>query len=94
MKHRTLSLFTAGGLLLAAAFFFTPSATPKLGAEPAAAAQERHEGFEDMHRAEEALRNARAILAAAPGGYGGHRDKAIKKVDEALGEVHAAIEHH
>jgi hypothetical protein len=94
MKRKRLSLFAAAGLLLAGAFFFTPSATLKLGAEPAAPAQERREGFDDMHRAEEALRNARAILAAAPGEYGGHRDKAIKKVDEALGEVHQAIEHH
>jgi hypothetical protein len=62
--------------------------------ETAPAAQERHEGFEDMHRAEKLLREAQAVLAGAPGEYGGHRDKAIKRVYEALGEVHEAIEHH
>jgi hypothetical protein len=60
----------------------------------APAAQERREGFEDMHRAERLLKDARAVLAGAPGEYGGHRDKAIKRVDEALHEVHEAIEHH
>jgi hypothetical protein len=60
----------------------------------APAAQERREGFEDMRRAERLLKDARAILAGAPGEYGGHRDKAIKRVDEALHEVHEAIEHH
>jgi hypothetical protein len=60
----------------------------------APAAQEHHEGYEDMHHAQKLLQDARAVLAGAPGEYGGYRDKAIKKVDEALIEVQNAIKHH
>jgi hypothetical protein len=51
-------------------------------------------GIDDMHHAEAMLGDARAVLARAPGEYGGYRDKAIKKVDEALVEVQNAIKHH
>jgi hypothetical protein len=94
MKHRILKLFTAAGLMLATALIVSTFATPKATGGPLPAAQERHEAMEDFHRAEALLRDARGLLAAAPGEYGGHRDKAIKRIDEALGEVHEAIEHH
>jgi hypothetical protein len=51
-------------------------------------------GIDDMHHAEAMLRDARAVLGGAPGEYGGYRDKAIKKVDEAIVEVQNAIKHH
>jgi len=94
MKNRTTNLFAVAGLTLVSTLFLASSATSKPAAQPSPAAQERREGFEDMKRAEALLRDARALLAGAPGEYGGHRDKAIHKVDEALGEVHEAIEHH
>jgi len=31
-------------------------------------------------------------MAAAPGSFGGHRDKAMKYLDQALGEANQAIE--
>jgi hypothetical protein len=94
MKNRTLNVFTAAGFLLASALFFASSATPRPAGQPPAAPQERREAFEDLRRAEGLLRDARAILAAAPGEYGGHRDKAIHKIDEALGQIREAREYH
>jgi hypothetical protein len=94
MKNRTLNVFTAAGFLLASALFFASSATPRPAGQPSAEPQERREGFEDLRRAEALLRDARAILAAAPGEYGGHRDKAIHKIDEALGQIQEAKESH
>jgi hypothetical protein len=94
MKHRILNMFTAAGLALAVALIVSTFATPKATGGALPAAQERHEAREDFRRAEVLLRDARGLIAAAPGEYGGHRDKAIKRIDEALGEVHEAIEHH
>jgi hypothetical protein len=91
MKNWILNLVTTAGLLLAFVLTMTPpSARLAAGASPAP--QERREKVEDMHRAEQMLRDARAVLAGAPGEYAGHRDRAIKHVDAALGEVHEAIE--
>jgi hypothetical protein len=93
MKNWILNLVTTAALMLAFVLTVTPpSARLAAGAPPAP--QERREGFEDLRRAQRLLEDARAVLAAAPGEYGGHRDKAIKKVDEALWQVREAIEHH
>jgi hypothetical protein len=94
MKNNRLKWFTLAGVLVALVFGLSLSVPNGTARATVPAAQERHEGFEDMHHAEKLLREARAVLAGAPGGYGGHRDKAIKRVDEALHEVHEAIEHH
>jgi hypothetical protein len=94
MKHTRLNWLTLAGVLVALVFglsFSVPSGTARATAP---APQERHEGFEDMRRAEGLLRDARAVLAGAPGEYGGHRDRAIKRVDQALEEIHEAIRHH
>jgi hypothetical protein len=56
------------------------------------AAQEKHEAMADMRSASSLLQQARGLLAGAPGSFGGHRDKAIKRVDEALGEVNEALQ--
>ena len=91
MKNWILHLITTAGLMLAFVFVLTPpSARLAAGASPVP--QERREKVEDMRRAEQLLRDARAVLAGAPGEYSGHRDKAIVHVDAALGQVHEAIE--
>jgi len=94
MKHSRLNWLTLAGVLVALVFGLSLSAPSGTARATTPAAQERREGFEDMRRAEALLRDARGVLAGAPGGYGGHRDRAIKRVDEALHEVHEAIEHH
>ena len=100
MKRQILSLISwAGFLVLALLFVFvSPAVRGTTSGAGAVAngqpAQERHDAREDLHHAEDRLREARGLLAAAPGEYGGHRDKAIKKIDEALQEVHAAWESH
>jgi len=91
MKRWMQNVLVAAGLMLA--FLWTLSApSPRLSAGPLPAPQERREAFEDLRRAEQLLVDARAILAAAPGEYAGHRDKAIKYVDEALDQVRKSIE--
>lgn len=94
MKHSRLNWLTLAGVLVALVFGLSLSAPSGTARATTPAAQERREGFEDLRHAEKLLRDARAVLAGAPGGYGGHRDRAIKRVDEALHEVHEAIEHH
>lgn len=45
----------------------------------------------NMQRAVEALRTARAFLQAAEPNKGGHRERAIRLVDDAIGETEAGI---
>ena len=94
MKKNRMNWYMLAGVVMVLVIGLSLSVPGGTARATAPAAQERHEGFEDMHHAEKLLREARAVLAGAPGEYGGHRDKAIKRVDEALGEVHEAIEHH
>lgn len=100
MKRKIISLMSAATLLAAALVFVfvSPAVRGTASASGAVAnlqpAQDRHDAREDLHHAEDKLREARGLLASAPGEYGGHRDKAIKKIDEALQEVHEAWESH
>ncbi|HYL69495.1 MAG TPA: hypothetical protein VEX69_10035 [Candidatus Limnocylindria bacterium] len=94
MKQNHSNWITLACVLVVMMFTLSLSAPRGTARATTPAPQDRHEGFEDMHRAQKILQDARAVLAGAPGEYGGHRDKAIKKVDEALHEVHEAIEHH
>jgi hypothetical protein len=100
MERKIISLMSVATLLAAALVlaFISPAVrgtTPAPGAVASAQpAQERHDAREDLHHAEDKLREARGLLASAPGEYGGHRHKAIKKIDEALQEVHEAWESH
>ncbi len=100
MNRLFVRLISAAGLFALALFlvFVSPAVrgtTPAPGAVPnGQPAQERHDAREDLHHAEDKLREARGLLASAPGEYGGHRDKAIKKVDEAIQEVHEAWQSH
>jgi hypothetical protein len=100
MKRQIVSWISVAGLLALALIFVFVSPTVR-GTTPAPGgvvsgqpAQERHDAREDLHHAEDKLREARGLLASAPGEFGGHRDKAIRKIDEALQEVHEAWESH
>ncbi len=56
-----------------------------------------HEHHPELHKAREKLEHAKSDLEHAAHDYGGHRVAAIKAIDTALGELHAAIdydEHH
>jgi hypothetical protein len=94
MKNNSLKWFTLAVVLVALVLGLSLSVPGGAARATAPAPQERHEGFEDMRRAEGLLKDARAVLAGAPGEYGGHRDRAIKRVDQALEEIHEAIRHH
>ncbi|MFZ0523485.1 MAG: hypothetical protein WAL95_20830 [Candidatus Acidiferrales bacterium] len=100
MNRQLMRLVSAAGLLALAMLLVVVSPAVR-GTAPVSGAvangqpaQERHEAREDLHHAEDKLREARGLLASAPGEYGGHRDKAIKKIDEALQEVHEAWQSH
>jgi len=93
MKARILTALTAIAFIAALVFVFPTHSTTSAASANSAVPQERREQAEDLHRAENKLREARDILKAAPGEYGGHRDKAIGRIDEALAEVHEAWEH-
>jgi len=92
MKRYIWTLISTGGFLLVFLFAFGSPATSLPARASAAALQERRVQAEELHHAEDKLREAREILEHAPGEYGGHRKKAIGRIDEALGEIHAAYE--
>ncbi|MFZ0582938.1 MAG: hypothetical protein WAN72_03805 [Candidatus Acidiferrales bacterium] len=101
MNRQLMRLVSAAGLLALAFFllvFVSPAVrgttSPRGAFLEGTPAQAGHEAREDLHHAEDKLREARGLLASAPGEYGGHRDKAIKKIDEALQEVHEAWQSH
>ena len=48
---------------------------------------------EHMHAALDALRTARSELEQAEANKGGHREAAIRLVDQAIDETRAGIEH-
>lgn len=50
-------------------------------------------GQPHMNAAADELRSARAELYAATGDKGGHRERAIALVDEAIAEVQAGIDY-
>lgn len=90
MKNQVSRLLIVSGFAVA---FIAGAATRSIpGTTSVVAAQEKHEAMADVRSAANLLQQARALLAGAPGSFGGHRDKAIKRVDEALGEVNEALQ--
>jgi len=97
MKKMT-SLMFAAGLVVVLALLLTPQnapaahAAPKAPAStaatmpapvPAAAPEEHH----PIHEALESLRSARAHIHDAHHNFGGHRDEALRRVDEAIRQL-------
>jgi hypothetical protein len=93
MKTRILTALSTLAIMTALFFVFPSRSTTNAATPNTVVPQERREQAEDLHRAEDKLKEARALLAGAPGEFGGHREKAIARVDEALGEVREAWEH-
>jgi predicted metal-dependent hydrolase len=91
MKRYIWTLISTVGFLLAFLFAFGSPATT-IARAAALAPQERRVQAEELHHAEDKLREAREILEHAPGEYGGHRKRAIGRIDEAIGEIHASYE--
>lgn len=92
MKRHIWSLISTAGFMLAFLFAFGSPAASTAARTNAAAPQERREQAEELHRADDKLREARELLEHAPGEFGGHRKRAIGRIDEALAEIHAAYE--
>jgi hypothetical protein len=88
MKNQISRLLIVGGFVLC---FVAGAAFHSIPSVAVAAAQEKRDAMADVARARDLLQEARGLLASAPGDFGGHRDKAIKKVDGALGEANAAL---
>jgi hypothetical protein len=89
--------------LLFAAFIFTgttfaqtppPATTPVPAAAPAVEApKSHHEHHPEIHKAMRKLRGAKDDLQKAAHDFGGHKAKAIAAIDEALAELHAALDY-
>ncbi|MGH9747549.1 MAG: hypothetical protein ACRD59_15750 [Candidatus Acidiferrales bacterium] len=92
MKNHASRLLIVAGFVLAFVVGAASRSIPGATGVTVVAAQERHEAIADMRRAKDLLEQARALLAGAPGTFGGHRDKALKHLDAAIGEVHEAVE--
>ena len=99
MKQR-LTLWAAGAVLLAAALllvvFHTQPGSAQPGASPApprvAAPSPEPQGHPRIVAAIRHLEAARQELEAAPAIFHGHREAAIKRVNEAIAECNRALE--
>ncbi|MGB9403140.1 MAG: hypothetical protein WCA98_06360 [Candidatus Acidiferrales bacterium] len=88
MKMKILSLFAALALMLALTFPAAAPAAPPAGrALPASgqpAAAQRHP---EIHEAIESLRHARAHIHDAAHDFDGHKEEALRAVDEAIHQL-------
>ena len=95
MKHRFVGFLAAAALTFA---LTSPVAVPAVPPAPkitaattaAAAAAERHPEIRD---AIAALRNARQHLEHGAHDFGGHRDDAIKAVDNAIHQLQICLQY-
>jgi hypothetical protein len=92
MKNQISRLLIVGGFAVAFVAGAASRSIPGTTAVTTVAAQERHEAMRDMRTARDLMQQARGLLASAPGSFGGHREKATKHLDIALGETNQAIE--
>ena len=67
MKKNRMNWYMLAGVVAVLVLGLSLSVPSGTARATAPAAQERHEGFEDMHRAEKLLREARAVLRGHPG---------------------------
>jgi hypothetical protein len=91
MKNQISRLLIVGGFVLCFVAGAAFRSIPGTASVTAVAAQDKRDAMADVAHARDLLQEARGLLASAPGDFGGHRDKAIKRVDEALGEANAAL---
>jgi hypothetical protein len=92
MKNQISRVLIVGGFVVAFVAGAASRSIPGTANVTVVAAQEKHEAMKDVRTARDLMQQARGMLAGAPGSFGGHRDKAIKHLDAALGEANAAIE--
>ena len=92
MKNQVSRLLVIGGFVLAFVLGAASRSIPGAMGVTVVAAQEKHEALQDVRAARDLMQQARGLLAAAPGSFGGHRDNAIKHLDAALHEANAALE--
>ncbi|MGA8142578.1 MAG: hypothetical protein WB987_01680 [Candidatus Acidiferrales bacterium] len=92
MKNQVSRLLIVAGFVLAFVAGAASRSIPGATGVTVVAAQEKHEALSDVRHARELLQQARGLLSAAPGSFGGHREKAVKHVDAAIGETDAALE--
>jgi hypothetical protein len=64
-----------------------------LGASALAGVAQAGEGHPRILTAIGGLKDARAYLKAAPHNFGGHRAKAIEKIDEALEQLQVCLKY-
>jgi hypothetical protein len=92
MKNQISRLLIVAGFAAAFVAGAASHLIPGVNSVTTVAAQEKHEALRDVHSARDLMQQARGLLAAAPGSFGGHREKAMKFLDAALGEANQAIE--
>lgn len=92
MKNQISRILIVGGFVVAFVAGAASRSIPGATNVTVVAAQEKHEAMHDVGTARDLMQQARGFLAGAPGSFGGHREKAIKHLDAALGETNAAIE--
>lgn len=92
MKNQISRLLIVAGFAAAFVAGAASHLIPGSNSVTTVAAQEKHEALRDVRSARDLMQQARGLLAGAPGSFGGHREKAMKFLDAALGEASQAIE--
>jgi hypothetical protein len=93
MKNRLIHALAIAALVLALAFPVAVPAAPPAPAPqptPAAAAAEKHH---HIREAIESLRSARAELMEASHDYGGHREQAVRAIDESIHQLEICLQY-
>jgi hypothetical protein len=92
MKNQISRLLIVAGFALAFVAGAASHLIPGVNSVAVVAAQEKHEALRDVRTARDMMQQARGYLAGAPGSFGGHREKAMKFLDMAIGEANQAVE--
>ena len=92
MKNQISRLLIVTGFAVAFVAGAATHSIPGATSVTSVAAQEKHEALRDVRSARDMMQQARGLLAGAPGSFGGHREKAMKFLDLALGEANQAVE--
>jgi hypothetical protein len=92
MKNQITRVLVVAGFAVAFVAGAASHLIPGANSITVVAAQEKHEAMRDVRSAREMMQQARGLLAGAPGSFGGHREKAMKHLDLALGEANQALE--